>query len=108
MTISNSTVSQPGLWRRLARQYLGGRIGLFLAGGAILILGAGLSWGWLVAAGVAPLILSLAPCALMCALGLCMTKMGSSASKASETAPSDGAVTPPTVGPSAGGTGFAE
>lgn len=27
---------------------------------------------WLVAAGAAPIILSLAPCAVMCALGLCM------------------------------------
>ena len=43
-------------------------------GGAILVLGLGLAlnWSWLVAAGIAPLILGLAPCAAMCALGLCM------------------------------------
>jgi hypothetical protein len=29
-------------------------------------------WSWLVVLGVAPLLLSLAPCAAMCALGLCM------------------------------------
>lgn len=45
---------------------------------AIAIVGAGLAlnWGWLVAVGIAPILLSLAPCALMCALGLCMSRMG--------------------------------
>lgn len=33
--------------------------------------GAALNWGWLVAAGMAPLILAVLPCAAMCALGLC-------------------------------------
>jgi hypothetical protein len=33
-------------------------------------------WSWLVAIGVAPLLLSLAPCAAMCGLGLCMRRMG--------------------------------
>jgi hypothetical protein len=32
-------------------------------------------WSWLVVLGVAPLLLSLAPCAAMCALGLCMHRM---------------------------------
>ena len=31
-----------------------------------------MNWGWLVAVGAAPLILSLAPCIAMCGLGLCM------------------------------------
>lgn len=31
-----------------------------------------LIWSWLVALGIAPLLLALAPCAAMCALGLCM------------------------------------
>ncbi len=34
---------------------------------AILYLG----WPWLVAAGAAPFILAVAPCAAMCALGMC-------------------------------------
>ena len=44
------------------------------------VIGTGmiLNWGWLTAIGAAPLILSLAPCAVMCALGLCM-RGGSSA-----------------------------
>jgi hypothetical protein len=33
-------------------------------------------WSWLVASGVAPLLLSVAPCAAMCGLGLCMHRMG--------------------------------
>ena len=45
-----------------------------LAGG-----GAALGWPWLVALGVAPILLSLLPCAAMCALGLCMGRHGSSA-----------------------------
>lgn len=41
---------------------------------ALAIIGASmaLNWGWLTAIGAAPLILSFAPCAAMCALGLCM------------------------------------
>jgi hypothetical protein len=31
-----------------------------------------LNWGWLTAVGAAPILLSLLPCAAMCALGLCM------------------------------------
>lgn len=51
---------------------------------AVALLGAGLAlnWNWLVAAGVAPLLVALAPCAAMCALGLCMRKgQGESCSK---------------------------
>lgn len=60
----------------LVRYYLGGRKGLILL--TLIALGAGMffNWGWLVAVGVAPLLLALAPCAAMCALGLCMNKMG--------------------------------
>lgn len=36
-------------------------------------------WSWLVAIGVAPLLISFAPCAAMCGLGLCMHRMGGSA-----------------------------
>ncbi|MDP3244043.1 MAG: hypothetical protein Q8M83_00015 [bacterium] len=60
----------------LVRYYLGGRRGLILLTVAALGAGLFLNWGWLVAVGVAPLLLALAPCAAMCALGLCMNKMG--------------------------------
>ena len=60
----------------LVRYYLGGRRGLILLTVAILGAGIVLNWNWLVAVGIAPLLLALAPCAAMCALGLCMHKIG--------------------------------
>ena len=42
--------------------------------GVFALVGAGLAlgWPWLVAFGLAPLVLAVLPCAAMCALGLCM------------------------------------
>ncbi len=57
-----------------ARYYLGGRRALILLAVAVLGAGAALNWGWLVAIGVAPLLLVFAPCAAMCALGHRMNK----------------------------------
>lgn len=44
---------------------------------ALALIGAGLAWqwSWLVAIGVAPLLVSAVPCVAMCALGLCMHRM---------------------------------
>jgi len=61
---------------RLLRHYLGGRRGLVLLAAAGVGTGLYLSWGWLAALGIAPLLLALAPCAAMCALGLCMNSGG--------------------------------
>lgn len=49
-----------------------------LAGAGLVIGGSGLAlgWDWLTAIGVAPLIVSAAPCLLMCAFGLCMMGRG--------------------------------
>lgn len=54
------------------KYYLGTRRVLVLA--ALAIGGGGLllNWSWLVAVGLAPLLLALLPCAAMCALGMCM------------------------------------
>jgi hypothetical protein len=52
--------------------------GLTVAGIGVIAIGLGLNWSWLVAVGAAPLILSFAPCAAMCALGLCMNMRGQS------------------------------
>ena len=62
--------------RALLSHYLGNR--RVLAVLAVAVIGAGLAfnWSWLVAVGIAPILLALAPCAAMCALGLCMSKMG--------------------------------
>lgn len=45
---------------------------------ALLLIGAGmaLGWGWLTAIGIAPILVAVAPCAAMRALGLCMNRMG--------------------------------
>lgn len=64
--------SLPQTVMALLRHYLGGRRNLMILAVAVLGIGAYFNWGWLVAAGVAPLLLALAPCAAMCALGLCM------------------------------------
>ena len=50
-------------------------IGLAVVGGGAMFLG----WDWLVAAGLATFIVALAPCAVMCALGLCASRMGKKA-----------------------------
>jgi hypothetical protein len=48
---------------------------LLAIGAFVLIVGASLNWGWLVAAGIDPILIAVAPCAIMCALGLCAMKM---------------------------------
>ena len=56
----------------LARYYLGNRSALLVLGAGVLLAGIGLNWSWLVAAGIAPILLSTLPCLVMCALGVCM------------------------------------
>lgn len=62
-----------------------GRRGLILTAMAVIGAGMALNWGWLTAIGAAPLILALAPCAVMCGLGLCI--MGGSKSCGSKSDP---------------------
>lgn len=64
------------------RIVLGGRRGLLALGATVLVFGLIFKWNWLVAAGIAPLLLSALPCIAMCALGLCMRKMSGSPSDA--------------------------
>lgn len=75
MTISETSRSR-SLSRdvlSVARYYLGSRTGLVTFAATALGAGAYFNWGWLVAAGIAPIILAVAPCAVMCGLGLCMS-----------------------------------
>ncbi len=53
--------------RRLKRRRL-----LFVGAATVMGGGMALNWGWLTAIGLAPVLVSLAPCAAMCGLGLCM------------------------------------
>ncbi|MFQ5566597.1 MAG: hypothetical protein ACE5EU_09565 [Paracoccaceae bacterium] len=69
------------------RYYLGGRRGLIVLTVLVAVAGAALNWRWLVAAGLAPLLLGVLPCLAMCGLGLCMNKMaGQSCSKKTNSA----------------------
>lgn len=54
------------------RYQLRGRRGLIAAAVLLAVPALWFGWPWLVAAGLAPLILAVAPCAVMCGLGLCV------------------------------------
>lgn len=58
----------------LARYYLGQRRVQLVLAASFLGAGAWFKWDWLVAAGAAPLLLAIAPCAVMCLMGMCMHK----------------------------------
>jgi len=62
-------------WLSALRYWLRGRNGVIGLLVLAIVSGAALSWSWLVAVGIAPLLLAFAPCAAMCALGLCANKM---------------------------------
>jgi YHS domain-containing protein len=80
MTDAQSTdTSDQSLTRDIlyaVRYYLGGPRTLIILAVILIVGGVALNWGWLVAAGLAPILIALLPCAVMCALGLCMHKMG--------------------------------
>lgn len=63
------------------RYYLSGRRGLIALATVAIVGGLALNWSWLVAIGVAPLLVAIAPCLVMCALGICMHKMNSNSSQ---------------------------
>ncbi len=77
----------------LARYYLGGRRGLILLSVAAVGAALAFNWSWLVAVGAAPLLLALAPCAAMCALGLCMNRSGGKSCSSESSASDAGAPT---------------
>ena len=64
---------------------------MIAAGVVIAVAGLAFNWSWLVAAGVAPVLLSLLPCAAMCAAGLCMNRMTGRSSSAEEVSQKEGA-----------------
>jgi len=69
-----------------ARGHLGSRRALLILAVVALIGGVALNWSWLVAAGIAPVLLTVLPCLVMCGLGLCMSRLngGSCASPSSQ------------------------
>jgi YHS domain-containing protein len=58
------------------RYYPGGPRTLIVLAVVLVLGGVALNWGWLVAAGLAPILIALLPCAAMCALGMCMAHHG--------------------------------
>jgi len=90
MTTTRSTaMAKATLTRDLlhaARDYLGNRRGLLSLAGLALLAGMAVNWGWLIAAGIAPVLISVLPCVAMCAVGLCMHRASSKSCSASGSA----------------------
>lgn len=89
--IAGPSLSQDVL--SLLRYWLRDRRVLIAIALAVLVGGAALNWGWFVAIGVAPILLAVAPCGIMCALGLCKGKgKGSPASGTNTSSDTDGSL----------------
>jgi hypothetical protein len=76
-TPERATAAGPSLteeWLRALRYRLSGRRGLIALAVLLVVGGLAFNWSLLVAAGIAPLVISVLPCVAMCALGLCMSK----------------------------------
>ncbi|MBA3518823.1 MAG: hypothetical protein H0T75_14560 [Rhizobiales bacterium] len=91
----DSTARQTSLSQDIGsylRYQLRGRRGLIAATVVLALPALWLGWPWLAAAGVAPLLIAVAPCAVMCGLGLCVsracTKSGAGASASANVAAS--------------------
>jgi hypothetical protein len=83
---------------KLARYYLGNRWVLLVLGAGVLLAGIGLNWSWLVAAGIAPILISVLPCLVMCGLGVCMLCRSSEKQSMVSRDAADAAISPPAPG----------
>ena len=70
--------------------YISGKRGLIVLAIGIAVVGMATNWGWLVAVGMAPILLAVLPCAAMCALGLCMNKAGGKSCSSGKKNPAEG------------------
>ena len=98
---SNRTAASAGMPGRLGaldrlRPLLSDRRVLIFGAIVLAVIGMWANWGWVVALGLAPLILAFAPCAIMCAFGFCMMGKGMGG-KSSEKAGSPPNVVPKTA-----------
>jgi hypothetical protein len=59
---------------RYMRYRLRGRRGMVIAGTALGAPALWFGWPWLVAAGLAPILIAVAPCAVICVVGVCTMK----------------------------------
>lgn len=67
--VDKSTESLPVLRPLLALMMT--RRGLMVLAIVAIVTGLALNWSWLLAIGVAPILLSVLPCLVMCAVGAC-------------------------------------
>ncbi len=97
MTLPIKTAQIPGapVGPSGLRSLLGNRRFLIVLGALVLILGLAFKWNWLVAAGIAPLLLAALPCLAMCALGLCMHKMSGGSANADASSASSSTASAP-------------
>lgn len=90
----SSAAAQGSLLRDVlyaARYYLRNRWTLVALAGLAIAFGLYFGgWGWLVAAGLAPIVLSTLPCLIMCGLGVCMMCRGQQQSTVSRDAADTG------------------
>jgi hypothetical protein len=103
MTLPQSTTTaEPSLGRdvlRAVRYYLGSRWALLGLSSLAVIAGLAFGgWGWLVAAGLAPVILSTLPCLVMCAFGVCMACRSNKTQSTALHDPADPTSSPTTLG----------
>ena len=80
MTVTDTTAQR--LRGSLPAVLRGWRLWL-LVGSAALAAGVAWQWHWLLAIGVLPFVVSVAPCVAMCALGLCASRLGGSSCQSS-------------------------
>lgn len=83
----HSAAAPPSGLRHLGPSWLTRWRAITLAGAAAAGGGVALGWSWLTAVGAAPILLGLAPCVAMCALGLCMRGKGAKSCARSEADP---------------------
>lgn len=71
----------------IARHYLRGWRGIMVLASVAIAAGLAFNWSWLVAVGILPVLLTALPCVAMCALGLCMHRMGGRSCSTDTSAP---------------------
>jgi hypothetical protein len=77
-TAKLSRTSDASLGRDIShavRYHLRGWRGPVVLAAVISAAGLAFGWSWLVAVGIAPLLLTALPCVAMCTLGFCMNRM---------------------------------
>lgn len=89
-----ATATRPSLaqdWLHALRYWLDRRRLLIILAVVLVLAATALNWSWLVAVGIAPLLVAFAPCAAMCALGLCASRLGGGSCSSMTGTASDGA-----------------